>query len=208
MTLPRPAVRRAGTADAQTISRILSSGFTLDPPLMWIIPDPAERAALSPAFFAPFAELVTAEGHAYVTEDGTGAALWLDVDVNDPPADDGGALHQRLTETIGAANAQRFAVLDAIFSANHPDHESHAYLVFVGVLATEQGQGIGSDLLATHLAELDAAGRPAYLEASSQRNAVLYRKHGFTQVNQGIALPDGPTLYPMWRDVSPPHTSI
>lgn len=207
MTTPRPAVRRAGTVDAQTITRILSSGFTLDPPLMWIIPDPAERAALSPAFFAPFVELAVAEGQAYLTEDATGAALWLDVDVNDGPADDG-ALYQRLTDTIGAANAQRFAALDGLFSANHPDHESHAYLLFIGVVADRQGQGIGSELLATHLAELDAAGRPAYLEASSPRNARLYPKHGFTQVNHGIAVPDGPTLFPMWRDVSPPHTSI
>ena len=208
MTLPRPAVRRAGTVDAQAITRILSSGFTLDPPLMWIIPDPAERAALSPAFFAPFVELVVSGGHAYVTDDGTGAALWLDVDVNEAPPPDDGALLQRLTETIGTANAQRFAVLDDTFSANHPDHESHAYLLFIGVVAGKQSQGIGSDLLAAHLAELDSTGRPAYLEASSQRNAALYGKHGFTQVNHGIALPDGPTLYPMWRDASPRRTSI
>jgi len=73
MTFPRPAVRRAGTADAQAITEVLSSGFTLDPPLVWIIPDPTERAALSPAFFAPFVELVVSGGHAYVTDDGTGA---------------------------------------------------------------------------------------------------------------------------------------
>jgi len=129
------------------------------------------------------------------------------VDVTEPDPD-GAALHQRLVETIGTANAQRFAVLDEVFSAHHPDHESHAYLLFVGVIAGKQSQGIGSDLLAAHLAELDSAGRPAYLEASSQRNAALYRKHGFTQVNDGISLPDGPTLYPMWRDAAPTHTSI
>jgi hypothetical protein len=40
----------------------------------------------------------------------------------------------------------------------------------------------------------------AYLEASSERNARLYDRLGFRHVRTPLQLPDGPPLYPMWRD--------
>jgi ribosomal protein S18 acetylase RimI-like enzyme len=207
MTGGRPAVRRAGTDDAQDIVEILSSGFELDPPLLWILADPAERRALTPRFFEPFVDLVLAEGQAHITEDRTGAALWLDVDTSAEPVDDQGAFREAFTKALGDENARRFFVLDELFTANHPSHESHAYLLFAGVRRENQEAGIGSVLLAHHLAELDRTERPAYLEASSARNAALYRRLGFTSVNEGLSLPDGPTLYPMWRRPLPGQTS-
>jgi len=50
--------------------------------------------------------------------------------------------------------------------------------------------------------ELDPAGRHAYLEASSDRNARLYERLGFRHVRTPLLLPDGPPLYPMWRDAA------
>jgi len=207
MTGGRPAVRRAGTDDAQDIVEILSSGFAFDPPLLWILPDPVERTALTPLFFQPFVDLVLAEGQAHITEDRTGTALWLDVDTSAEPADDGGVFRDGFTKTLGDENARRFFVLDELFSANHPSHESHAYLLFAGVRRENQAVGLGSALLKHHVAELDRTERPAYLEASSARNAALYRRLGFTKVNDGLSLPDGPTVYPMWRRPLPGQTS-
>lgn len=48
------------------------------------------------------------------------------------------------------------------------------------------------------LAECDAAGLPAYLEASSPRNISLYARHG-----SPIRWPDGPELFPLWREPAP-----
>jgi hypothetical protein len=45
----------------------------------------------------------------------------------------------------------------------------------------------------------DERGLPAYLEATSDRGTQLYRRHGFEVVDE-IALPDGPSLWPMWRE--------
>ena len=61
------------------------------------------------------------------------------------------------------------------------------------------GQGIGSALLRGKLRELDQAGSAAYLEASSLRNAALYERLGFERRPVTLDLPDGPSLYPMWR---------
>ena len=56
---------------------------------------------------------------------------------------------------------------------------AHAHLVFLGVSPSAQGRGVGSAILKHTLAPLDAAGIPAYLEATSERNIALYERHGF-----------------------------
>jgi ribosomal protein S18 acetylase RimI-like enzyme len=199
MTQSRYAVRPADSTDVEALTQILATGFTNDPPLVWILPDDADRARLSPAFFRPFVEMALETGYASVTEDYTGASLWLDVDVTAEPEDDGGAFRQVFLDGLGAEYAKRFFVLDDLFTAHHPGHESHAYLMFVGVTPQWQGRGVGTALLADRLRVLDEAGRPAYLEASCPRNAALYARLDFTQLGDGLTLPDGPTLYQMWR---------
>jgi len=83
--------------------------------------------------------------------------------------------------------------------ASHPHAPGHAYLPFVAVRPQRQGRGIGAALLRHRLAALDAAGTPAYLEASSVRSRRLYERIGFTRLPTRIELPDGPDMYPMWR---------
>jgi uncharacterized protein YjiS (DUF1127 family) len=61
-----------------------------------------------------------------------------------------------------------------------------------------QGRGAGSALLARGLARADAEGLPAYLEATSRRNAALYARHGFEV--QAIVEAEGyPEIILMWR---------
>jgi ribosomal protein S18 acetylase RimI-like enzyme len=61
-----------------------------------------------------------------------------------------------------------------------------------------QGEGIGSAMLRVALARCDEAGEPAYLEATSEDNRRLYERHGF-RVTRELLLPDGPSLWAMWR---------
>jgi ribosomal protein S18 acetylase RimI-like enzyme len=197
------AIRVAGPDDADVIADILADGFQSDPPLQWMLPDASDRLHLTRLFFEPFVELVLAEGRAYVSEDLNGAALWLDVDVDVPPPPADGALHERLHTSLGAANANRFLVIEGLFDGNHPGHESHAYLPFIGVRAAAQNRRIGSALLADRLGQLDAEGRPAYLEASSDDNVALYRRFGFESLGDPLPLPDGPSFFPMWRPAQP-----
>lgn len=48
----------------------------------------------------------------------------------------------------------------------------------------------------------DARGDAAHLEATSPDNRRLYERHGF-EVTGEIVVPDGPTLWAMWRDPDP-----
>ncbi len=86
--------------------------------------------------------------------------------------------------------------------AHHPPGP-HWYLYYLATVPERQGTGIGSALLRPVLRRCDEEGSPAYLEATSQRNRVLYRRHGFVDRAEYV-LPNGPTLYPMWRE---PQTS-
>jgi GNAT superfamily N-acetyltransferase len=79
----------------------------------------------------------------------------------------------------------------------HPQ-EPHWYLPLIGVDTTKQGQGYGSALLVHALARCDEDGLPAYLEASSPRNKVLYARHGFEEIGV-IQAGSSPPMWPMLR---------
>jgi ribosomal protein S18 acetylase RimI-like enzyme len=83
---------------------------------------------------------------------------------------------------------------------NHPTERAHDYLYFLGVRPEAQGLGVGSRLLKAHLAGLDAAGRPAFLETGAPRTLPLYRGHGFEVIGEYKARPDAPTMWALWRE--------
>ena len=81
----------------------------------------------------------------------------------------------------------------------HHLREPHFYVRTVGVRTALQGQGVGSALMQPTLATADAAGLPAYIEASTERSAALYERLGFAHMD-GYELPEGgPPVWPMRR---------
>ena len=93
-------------------------------------------------------------------------------------------------------------MLIGLIEERHPDEPAHWYLPCIGVRPDRQGQGVGSALLEHMTERLDREGVPAYLEASSERNRALYLRHGF-EIRGELTLPEGPTLWLMWREPSP-----
>ncbi len=65
----------------------------------------------------------------------------------------------------------------------HP-REPHYYFVDIGVAPHAQGRGLGSALMRPTLDRCDREGLPAYLEASSERNAALYERLGFRVIRE------------------------
>ncbi|AXH93854.1 GNAT family N-acetyltransferase [Micromonospora aurantiaca (nom. illeg.)] len=190
-------IRRASTADAAVVTAILAEAFMRDPVSGWVFPADDHRARVHPAFFGPFVALALRTGEVHVAGDGLGATLWLPTgDGHD--ADEGDEFDE-MEAAIGAEAMKRFGVLDEMMSARHPA-EPHWYLPFIAVHPDHHGKGVGSALLRNKLAELDQAGTAAYLEASSPRNAALYERLGFRRRPLTLDLPEGPSLYPMWRD--------
>jgi ribosomal protein S18 acetylase RimI-like enzyme len=195
-------VRRADAGDATPITEAMSEAFMHDPLSSWIFPDPAQRAHLHPRFFRYFVELTLVNGLAYISGGHIGVTLWFDINGDDTAGIAADEMHAYMNRELDSACTDRFFTLDELMRQNHPHDRQHAYLAFAAVSANHQGQGIGGRLIRHRLAELDAAGTPAYLEASCARNARLYERLGFTLIAPAIGLPDGPTIYPMWRPVA------
>jgi ribosomal protein S18 acetylase RimI-like enzyme len=129
-----------------------------------------------------------------VTEEGevVAAALWAGPDATGGLRED----LRRLPAYVRALGRSIVAAarIEAAARGVHPRFD-HWYLYVIGALPAARGSGAGGALLAHGLDRVDRAGLPAYLEASTERSAGLYRRHGF--VTLGPVPGDGGTA--MWR---------
>ncbi|MCH6171027.1 GNAT family N-acetyltransferase [Pseudonocardia alaniniphila] len=181
----------------------MSTAFFDDPVCRWFFPDEAQRETQHPPFFWPLVEVAYAHGEVYLTDDRTGAALWLPVDVS--------ACRTRTPDiarmfegSVGRSSAARIGALGARSAEIHPMSINHDYLPLIAVRPEWQGTGHGAALLDHRHAALDQRGRAAYLTASNQRSAKFYERFGYRRLAVTIDVPGGPSLYPMWRNpVSP-----
>jgi ribosomal protein S18 acetylase RimI-like enzyme len=196
-TVTIPDVRRATPADAGALGRTLASAFRDDPVFSWGIPDARERDRLLPSWFRVVVDALVEHRETYCTKDGSGATLWVPPGVA-PLTEEQEARLGEATAFFGAAAVERFAALSGEMEARHP-LVPHLYLWFAGVHASHQGQGHGGRLLRSRLRRADEQGVPAYLEATSPRNRVLYERHGFVVTGE-LSVNGSPPLWQMWRD--------
>jgi ribosomal protein S18 acetylase RimI-like enzyme len=191
-----PHLITAATADdAPRVTSALASAFYDDPVFRWLSPDDGRRRAMLPAFFAVFVEAFMSHGEAYVETTGAGAALWAAPGTDPLGAEP--AYAERLAEIVGADAPRMFKIVE-IFEALTPE-APHYHLQFLGVRPERQARGLGGALMAPLLERCDRDSAPVYLEATSDRNRALYERHGF-RAHGDIRLPDGPSLWRMWRD--------
>ncbi|QGG95411.1 GNAT family N-acetyltransferase [Actinomarinicola tropica] len=205
MTLldPHPPTRPARSTDRDVAVRILSEAFAHDPVISWMVPDAADRRQMLPSVFELFVDAFARhdETHVVPTADVVaGVALWAPPGTEPIHPDDETAFAAGLVDAVGPHMGRVGTVME-LLAGSHPD-EPAWYLQFLAVDPVVQGLGLGSRALRGVLERGDAAGEAAYLEATSERNRALYRRHGFRDVGQ-VALPDGPTLHAMWRDPAP-----
>jgi ribosomal protein S18 acetylase RimI-like enzyme len=200
MTTLTASNRRASTADSPHIIRVVSEGFVTDPVFVWMFPESTTRPYYTRRFFEVLAPSIVELGESDINDTGNSVGLWLSVDPATPAnPDEDAALLEQLAEACGP-HVERLGLIAELMEQAHPHDEAHAYLNFVSTLPEFQGQGFGRRLLQERLEELDAEGRPAYLEATTLRSAKLYESLGFQYMPRKIDLPWGPSMYPMWRE--------
>ena len=190
---------RADETDADTLSQVIAEAFFDLPPSRWLVPDPATRRAIFPAYFRLYVEHALDRGLVHTTPHRDAVALWLPAGPGAPGPPDG--YSSRLAAITGPLTG-RFEAFDAALEARHPTAVEHQHLAILAVLPGQQGQSIGTTLLAAHHTTLDVEGIPAFLQASSPDSRRLYLRHGYTDYGPRIELPVGPALHPMWRQ---PH---
>ncbi|MEU6840649.1 GNAT family N-acetyltransferase [Streptomyces sp. NPDC046716] len=194
-------IRRAGAGDRERIVGLLDRAFMDDPVSGWVFPGVEYRRVRHSGLMGAFTDATLAEGsggYVDLLEDGSAVALWMDVpdEPHDAGDEDGPA---QVREAVDPDNARIEAIARTLDGA-HPQGRAHTYLWMIGVAPERQGEGLGTALMAPVLDRCDREGRPAYLEASSARSRVLYERLGFTTMDRPIRLPDGPTMWPMWRE--------
>lgn len=160
--------------DSEALAPSIVLAFAADPFVRWLLASPAAFLRFFPRITRLHAQATTAAGGAWAREDGRGAALWYPPGVS-PPADALGAV---LAEAgVGDRVTAVFAQV-----ARHLPAGPCWYLRQIGVDPALHGQGHGAQLLAAGLAEIDARGELAYLEATSDAGRRFYSRHDFEHV--------------------------
>ena len=193
-------IRPARDSEAGRLAELIATAFHPIPPNVWLIPEEEPRRKRFVPFFRIWADHALAEGRVDVLADENdemvAAALWWTHPMSEPPD-----YPQRVAEAVGEY-LPNFEVFDEGMQKMHPD-EPHEYLGFLATWPEHQSKGYGSRLLRHRHAELDAAGRCAYLAAASEEARRLYLRHGYTDHGEPMRLPNGPKMWPMWREPSP-----
>jgi len=178
---------------AQCALRTLTLAFEHDPACRWLFPEDAQYRLSFPIFALAFAGAAINRGTALVTPAVSGVALWLPP--GEQPAEK--ALRASIDSTVSPQRQRDVYTVFAEMARLHPS-EAHWYLPLIGVEPARQRQGLGSALLQPILTACDAAGLPAYLEATSPRSVPLYSRHGFKATAE-IRIGGCPPIVPMLR---------
>jgi GNAT superfamily N-acetyltransferase len=206
--MAEPSAREAGSraraatwADAEALSRTMARAFHDDPLIGFMLPDPATRADKAPRLFKLLFKLGLPHGACDVTEGCEAAALWRPPGGWEIPIWSYIANAATLLGVFGAGGSLRVMRAMDVMEKQHP-HTPHRYLQAIGTDPDKQGKGYGGLLIRKQLAIADANGEPAYLESSKDSNIPIYQSFGFELTGE-IKLPDGPTIWPMWRAPQP-----
>ncbi|MFE1479183.1 GNAT family N-acetyltransferase [Streptomyces cyaneofuscatus] len=192
-------IQQAGQDDRELVVSVLEEAFHHDPVSSWVFPDEAHRRAVHGKFLGVFADITLAEGRIDVAEGGAAVALWLPVPAGAPEEEDPTPALMRQTAD---PDNERCELVGRLTGQVHPHDRTHSYLLMIGVSPQRQGEGVGAELIRAELDRCDRDGVPAYLEASSARSRTLYERLGFRFLGRAVELPDGPFMWPMWRE---PH---
>ncbi|HJW40418.1 MAG TPA: GNAT family N-acetyltransferase [Rhizomicrobium sp.] len=190
-------VRKAVWSDAPALAATLARAFLDDPVTVHLLPDVSARTRALPRMFKLLFKLGLPHGACFMTSGAEAVALWR------PP--DGWHVHvwdyvinaPELLGTFGTGVLNVMATMDRIEKV-HPK-TPHWYLQTIGTDPDKQGKGFGSLIMRHQLGVADAARIPCYLESSKDTNLPIYRSFGF-DVTGEIKIPNGPTLWPMWRE--------
>ena len=181
--------------DLDLVANVASRGFYDDPVMSWVFPEDDRRAEQLLVSFRTLAgRFVARDGRIDLIEESS-VAMWLAPDPPPPPEEQ--PPPPDTWHLFSAEIAERFRALGEVMEAAHPA-EPHWYLGVVATVPEKQGRGLGARIMRPVLEICDREGVPAYLESSNARNLPFYFRHGFVQTGE-IVVPEGPTLFPMWR---------
>ena len=173
-------------APAHPATSALADALIVDPFYLAIsvdfAADPAARKAVLASYFGYSLGEAARTGRCLSTPDvSVGAAAWLLPRDSATDARESAAKKQFLAATLSPRGLQEY---NRIVSFMTPNARSVVppwawYLSILGVAPSQQGRGLGRQLLEPTLAEADAAGAPCFLETFTPPSVPFYEKLGF-----------------------------
>jgi GNAT superfamily N-acetyltransferase len=195
----RVATRAEVPAAVETLAR----AFYADPVWGWAFPDPARRLVQHRAVWKLVAEAALGYESAWLTGDCAAVALWIPPGKPELRPEDEERLEGLLAELLGDGAARASETFKR-FDAAHPAGEPHYYLSLLGTNPDHRGRGLGMELLAVTLEQIDAEGAAAFLESSNPVNTPRYERLGFAVCGEFELPEDGPSVTQMWREPAAP----
>lgn len=180
----------------------LAGAFVDDPLFDWFMRTDARRTAARYRFFRVLMrEAAFQDGVIERPAAGGAAAVWLASEGLGPqPLLREVRVLPTLLNATGLGRFGRLLQLREAMDKHHPMDRPHDYLWFLGVHPDAQGAGVGSRLLASKTARMDAANRAGFLETATPRNLPFYARHGFKTIAEYRSAEDAPLIWGMWRD--------
>jgi len=196
-TAAQTTVRRTTTPEIPLVSRMLARAFWDDPVMLHFLPREDGREAKLTRIFRLLHKLAIPYGTCFATSGHECATLWR------PPNRWHVHWWQYITngpEMLGIFGRGALNAMSTMgrIEKMHPK-KPHWYLQVIGTDPPKQGRGFAGIAMRQQLAVADASRIPCYLESSKPTNIPVYRAFGF-EVTGEIQIPNGPTLWPMWRD--------
>jgi ribosomal protein S18 acetylase RimI-like enzyme len=201
--VPREATgRKATLLDLPGMTRTLVRAFAGDPVWGgWAFPDRERAAAQRALFFALWIEMALRHDFVWVTPGCEAVASWFPPGTGEDTPEDYARLLRLAHDHLGG-HAATFLAGQELIERSRPAEPRHYYLSIIGTDPAHRGLGLGRMLLDLGLAVVDRERFPAYLESTNHANLPLYESRGFQRIGS-YALPDGPTMDQMWRDIRP-----
>jgi ribosomal protein S18 acetylase RimI-like enzyme len=191
--------RVAGPDDADLVVELLVGAFFDDPTWAWVFPDPQARRSQHRELWRLFVDGALRYPWVWIGPGEVATSVWIPPRGSELSDEQAAMLDPLLAVLLGRDAARATRVFEA-FDKAHPRTVPHYYLSLLGTDPARRGHGHGLRLLADNLRVIDAAGSPAYLEASNPVNVALYERYGFERLDS-FELPDGgPTVQTMWRE--------
>ncbi|MBF6340187.1 GNAT family N-acetyltransferase [Nocardia abscessus] len=193
--------RRAGAQERDALIEAFGIASADEVVTAWVLegqPDGGSRTAFVPGLV----DRALRDDEIWVA--GAGAeiwsmSIWQQVTSVERFAAEAAETRAMAQQAPGVRVLQRLEMVTGLLAREHPREFPHRYLQVIVTVPEHRGKGAGAAILADRLKAASEAGVPAFLEASTERSARLYRRCGFAATGKTHTLPDnGPTLIPMW----------
>lgn len=188
------------TPDLDAVVATLSTSFASDPVIEWAIPPsvPSRREILDAFFEITTRQLLNGGGMVAATPEYDGVVVWSGTDAASDAENE--RVLGELVDRCGPCGPTVRLLMETL-DAHHPvDLPPHVHCLYAAVRPESRGSGAREMIIGAFRELRIARGLGVYAEASSRRSLRLWERLGSRQTGSVIDLPDGPSLYPIFRE--------